>query len=497
MTSPAAADLASRPALDIDIAIIGAGISGINTAYHVQAEAPAGTSYLIFEGRNSIGGTWDLFRYPGIRSDSDVHTFGFPWRPWTDKQPLAAGEKIRSYMQESAAQYGITKNIRFQHKIRSADWSSENLMWTLTAEVEGGEIKVFRARFIVLGTGYYNYEEPLNSPIPGIENFKGTIIHPQFWPEQYDYSGKNMVIIGSGATAVTIVPSVAEKVSHVTMLQRSPGYILPLPMQDTWRNFSVKYLPLALAHRLTRLRWIIRGTWNYYFCRLFPEKTKALFRKVVSEQLPNSIAFDPHFKPRYNPWDQRLCVCPDGDFYSALRSGKADVATGQIKQVTENEIRLESGEVLRPDIIVTATGLRLRLGGNIKMTVDGSPVDIPSKYTWKGHMLQDVPNLLYVFGYLNASWTLSAEASALMLVRLLWLMKKKNIAAIVPHIKETDRVKEQEMLNLSSTYLKNAEKVFPKVGSGPWHNKWTYLFDLFVAKYGNINSGLSFISSHV
>ncbi|RFU26616.1 hypothetical protein B7463_g9718, partial [Scytalidium lignicola] len=483
----------SPPTLDTDIIIIGAGISGINTAYRVQQDALAGTSYIIFENRGQIGGTWDLFRYPGIRSDSDIHTFGFAWKPWIDKKPLAAGGKILDYMNEAATEQGIMKNIRFHHKVFGMDWSSQYSMWSVTVENDKGESRVFHSRFVVLGTGYYNYEKPFNAEIPGIESFKGDIIHPQFWPEKLDYTDKNMVIIGSGATAVTILPSVIEKVKHATVLQRSPTYIVPLPMNDTWVKFFRTFFPSALARRINRLRWIFRGYYFYYFCHFFPNAARKAIQAASIQELPKFVSWDPHFKPRYNPWEQRLCVCPDGDFYAALRTGKGDIVTDTIKQVTEHEIQLTSGAVLKPDIIVTATGLKLRFGGDIKITLDGEPVDVSSKFAWKAAMMQDVPNLIYVFGYLNASWTLGADVAAKLLTRLLQQMKTQNATVVTPRLQHAEKMEGKEIMKFSSTYWKEATKVFPRFGGkGQWQANRNYLVDMYGAKYGDVKTGLDF-----
>ncbi|KAH8812173.1 putative flavin-binding monooxygenase [Xylogone sp. PMI_703] len=481
------------PTLDTDVIIIGAGISGINTAYRVKHEAPAGTSYIIFENRGQIGGTWDLFRYPGIRSDSDIYTFGFAWKPWTDKKPLAAGEKIRSYMNEAAREQGIMENIRFHHQVLAMDWSSDRSVWSVTVQNDNGETRVYHSHFVVLGTGYYNYETPLNAAIPGIESFKGDIIHPQFWPESLDYTDKTMVIIGSGATAVSIFPSVVEKVKRVTMLQRSPTYIVPLPSKNTWGQFFRSFLPLPLARRANRVAWILWGSYFYYFCHFFPNAVRKALQSASIKELPKSVSWDPHFKPRYNPWEQRLCVCPDGDFYAAIRTGKGEIITDTIKQVTEHEIQLDSGAVLKPDIIVTATGLKLRFGGDIKISIDGAPVDISSKFAWKGAMIQDVPNLIYVFGYLNASWTLGADVAAKLLTRLLRQLKKQNGRAATPRLQNSEELKDLPVMKFSSTYWKEATRIFPRSAKGQWKANWNYMVDMYGAKYGDVSTGLEVV----
>jgi cation diffusion facilitator CzcD-associated flavoprotein CzcO len=389
------------PQLDFDVAIIGSGISGINAAYRVQTQAPQGTTYAILEARDDIGGTWNFFKYPGIRSDSDLHTFGFQWRPWKEKHPIAEADAILRYLRESAGLYGIDKKVRFGHRLISADWSSRDLCWRLDVRV-GGELRVFHARFLILGTGYYDYENPLEANIPGLERFKGQVVHPQSWREDLQYEGKRMVIIGSGATAVTLLPNVAKKAEHVVMLQRSPSYVFSLPSKDKLGGLLRWLLPTSLADRIQRIRWICLGYFLFYFCRTFPNAAKRFMKRETIRQLPKDIPWDPHFKPAYNPWEQRLCLCPDGDFYKALRSGKASIATGKIKTVTETGIELEDGSFIGTDIIVTATGLRILLAGGTQFSVDGEKLVVPDKFLWKGVMLQDLPNASFVVGYTNA-----------------------------------------------------------------------------------------------
>lgn len=370
-------DGATATVVDYDVIIVGSGISGINSAYRVQTQVPNAT-YTILEARGGLGGTWDFFKYPGIRSDSDLHTFGFPWRPWTERRAIADGPSIVRYLKESAEEYGIDKKIQYNHKVISADWSSDTLNWSLEVQ-HNGETKTMRGRFLILGTGYYNYDEPMESKIPGLERFKGTTVHPQFWPEDLDYSNKKMVIIGSGATAVTLLPVVAKTASHVTMLQRSPSYVLSLPNGDPLGEFYHRFLPLSWAHKLDRYRFLVFGFLFYHFCRFFPNAARGVLAKATKKQLPPSVLFDPHFVPTYNPWDQRLCLCPDGDFYEAMRSGKADVVTGHIKTVTEKGILLESGETITADIICTATGLKLKIAGGMTFTVDGQKPHDPRR----------------------------------------------------------------------------------------------------------------------
>jgi cation diffusion facilitator CzcD-associated flavoprotein CzcO len=480
------------PDLDFDVAIIGAAISGINSAYRIQTLAPKGTTYAILEARDDIGGTWDLFKYPGIRSDSDLHTFGFQWRPWNSRNAIATAGAIMDYLRECVSWAGIDKNIRFGTRLLSADWSSTSLCWTLNCEVDG-KPTTFRARFIILGTGYYDYNEPLPAVIPGIENFKGQVVHPQFWPQDLDYTDKNMVIVGSGATAVTLLPNVANKAKHVTMLQRSPSYVLSLPTKDRLGSFFHAILPQSIASRLDFFRWLTTSYLLYKWCHAFPNAAKRWLKKETIKQLPQNIPWDPHFKPAYNPWDQRLCLCPGGDFYKALRGGKADVVTGHIKMVTEKTIEMESGERLTPDIIVTATGLKVMLAGGAKFFVDGKPIIVPDKFMWKGAMLEDLPNAAFVVGYTNASWTLGADATAHLVTRLLNTMQKKGAVAAVPRLKNPESMKSTPIFNLSSTYLVAAKSVMPKTGTGQWAPRTNYFTDIREAKRGDIETGLQFL----
>ncbi|OQV00906.1 hypothetical protein CLAIMM_06341 [Cladophialophora immunda] len=350
----------------VDVLIIGAGISGINAAYRIQSQLPD-HKYVILEGRGEMGGTWDLFRYPGIRSDSDLFTFGFAWHPWNQNNPIAEASAIKAYMNDSARLFGIDRHILFHHKVLSASYSSSDKLWTLSVEYKGA-VTTFVTRFLVFGTGYYDYEQPLKTEIPGIDQFQGPVVHPQFWPEDLDYSNKKVVIIGSGATAITLVPSMAKTAAKVTMLQRSPSYIVSMPNRS--KSIFHSILPGRMVSLLTRFQLIVKTRLFYLFCRNFPNMTKRMLLRGVHRQIPETVAVDPHFSPRYNPWDQRLCLCPDGDFFKSLSSGKAEVKTDLIDAVQGDGIRLKSGETLPADIVVTATGLKLRLGGGIRVAVD-------------------------------------------------------------------------------------------------------------------------------
>ncbi|KAI1129262.1 FAD/NAD(P)-binding domain-containing protein [Nemania abortiva] len=470
---------------NFDVIIIGAGISGINAAYRIQNDGPAGMKYAILEGRDSIGGTWDLFRYPGVRSDSDIFTFGFSWSPWKHTATMASGRQIKDYMVQSAHSAGIDQHIRFRHKVETADWDSAKQRWVCQVNAEDKEKPVvFTSRFILLGTGYYDYETPLQTVIPGLENFKGKVIHPQFWPEDYDYTGKDVVVIGSGATAITIVPSITDKAKRATMLQRSPGYIGSVPSSTFLTRLLFAILPQTMALKITRIRWLIDNYLLNLYCKAFPESAKKAIKKATIQQLPPNIKWDPHFKPRYNPWEQRFCASMDGDFFRALRSGKADVVTDTIKTVTANSIELESGAALHPDVIVTATGLKLKVGGGIQFSVDGKLFKMGDKFAWRGSMLEYVPNFFLLLGYQNASWTLGADVSARLFLRLLRLMGRKKANAIVP--RPSAPMEETPMMSLSSTYIRVAPRAFPMGGTGQWSPKSNYFADMAGAKWGSI-----------
>jgi cation diffusion facilitator CzcD-associated flavoprotein CzcO len=483
---------------DYDVVIIGAGISGINCAYRLQERNPE-LSYIILEGRHEIGGTWSLFKYPGLRSDSDLYTFGFPWRNWTSTSSIAQGSLIIDYVKESAEMYGIDKKILFNHKVDAANWSSDDKSWKLNVTADGSTQKTIRGRWLQLCTGYYDYEAPLQAVIPGIEDFKGEVVHPQFWSKDLDYKNKNVVIIGSGATAVTLLPVLAKETSHVTMLQRSPSYLMSQPTEDGMEKFFRAWLPAALAYRLIRFKWILVPFLLTTFFKYFPNTAKKIVKGAAAKQLPANLAIDPHFNPKYNVFQQRLCFCPDGDFYACLRDGTGSVATGTIEKVSENTIKLQSGEELHPDIIVTATGLKLQVAGGMNLTVDGSPYDVSEKYFWKGVMLEDLPNAAMTIGYVDASWTLGADATAQMVCRILKRMRKEGVAEVVPRCSEKQKsiMKEKPVLNLTSTYIKAAgTSVLPKAGDrGQWAPRSYYYEDILMAWFGDIKSNMEWIKA--
>jgi cation diffusion facilitator CzcD-associated flavoprotein CzcO len=483
-----------RDASHYDVIIIGAGLSGINAAYRVQTQAPKGTTYTILETRSNIGGTWDLFKYPGIRSDSDLYTFGFPWRPWTAGPAIAQAPLILDYMQKAVQETGIDKNIKFRHKATRAEWNSEALEWSLDVDADGTQQQL-RGRFLVFATGYYDYETPMHAVIPGLENFKGTIVHPQFWPEDLDYANKEVAIIGSGATAVTIHPVIAQTAKQTTIVQRSPSYILPVPNRVTPFTETMRSVSPRLAYKVNRIRALIFGYAFFYFSRFFPAQARKLIRGITSKQLPPSVPHDPHFNPSYNPWEQRLCVTPNGEFYRALRSGKGGIMTGTIKTVTATSIQLDNGQELPADIIVTATGLKLKVGGGLDLVVDGTKFNMANNFMWKGMMLHDLPNAALVLGYTNASWTLGADATAQTLCRLLHEMERTGARAVVPRLAHPEKMEARPLFDLNSTYIKKGEGMFPKAGDrGPWKARSTYFRDIGEAKWGSIHEGLEYLS---
>ena len=476
-----------------DVIIVGAGISGINAAYRLQTELP-GYSYAILEARDDLGGTWDLFRYPGIRSDSDLFTFGFAFNPWPRDNPIAEGGDLKSYIRDTAEKFEIDRQILFRHKLSSANWSTEDNTWSLNVDADGNP-KTYTARFVIFGTGYYNYNQPLETTIPGLDNFQGQIVHPQFWPEKLDWTDKKVVIIGSGATAITLLPNMAQKAERVTMLQRSPTYIINLPNRT--KTWWLAYLIGSNPYRKL-IRWLsmMQARLFFLFCQRWPSAARWIMNRRTERELPSHIPLDPHFQPRYNPWDQRLCVSPDGDFFECLRRGKADVKTDTIKTVTKKGITLNSGDALDADIIITATGLRMQMAGGTALSVDGQKVDVGTKYLWNGVMMQDLPNASFVIGYTNASWTLGADATAQFVMRLLKILESRKLIAATPRMKphETEGLQDRNMLNLTSTYVKVAARDIPKAADrAPWQPRDHYTKDLKFALHGDFDKGLEFV----
>lgn len=461
-----------------DVIIVGAGLSGIGAAYYLQSRCP-GKSYTILEGRESIGGTWDLFRYPGIRSDSDMHTLGYDFKPWREAKAIADGPSIRKYVNETADDNAIREHVRFQHRVISAAWSSDDATWSVTAEKGEGERVQLSCNFLYLCSGYYNYDEPFDPEIKGMDDFQGTIAHPQFWPEDLDYQGKKVVVIGSGATAMTIVPAMATRGATVTMLQRSPTYVASRPDQDKIANTLRKFLPEKWAYAITRFKNVRMGDWLYRQTRNNPEKVKARLLGMVRDALGQEYV-DEHFTPDYNPWDQRLCLIPNDDLYEAIKSGSASVVTDTIETVTADGIRLNSGETLEADIIVTATGLKLSVLSDIAFTVDGKDIHWPETIAYKGMMYADIPNMVQTFGYINASWTLRADLTAAYVCRLLNRMDELGMCQATPRLRDEDADMELKpwIDDFSAGYMQRLMHLFPKQGSkDPWRNTQNYLLD--------------------
>lgn len=474
-----------------DVLIVGAGLSGIGAAYYLQTECPHKT-YTILEGRDTIGGTWDLFRYPGVRSDSDMYTLGYPFRPWPKAKAIADGPSILNYIRETAHQYGIDQKIRYHHKVKRAAWSSQEARWTLEVEDQAtGASHMLSCNFLFMCSGYYDYAQGYLPKWPGVEQFSGQILHPQFWPENLNYTGKRVVIIGSGATAVTLAPAMAPLAAHVTMLQRSPTYIVSVPSQDAVANWLREHLPKKLAYSIARWKQILYGIFFYTLARKRPDATKKQIIQLVQQALGPDYNVERHFSPLYNPWDQRLCLVPDSDLFNAIKEGKVSVVTDQIETFTEKGIQLGSGEQLEADIIVTATGLSMKLGGGVAFVVDDKPVNFPDTLSYKGTMFSEVPNLASTFGYTNASWTLKADLIARYVCRLLNYMDQRGYNVCTPRRPtEAGTINEEPILNLTSGYIQRAISMLPHQGSkAPWKLYQNYLQDLVLLKLGRLNDG--------
>jgi len=474
----------------LDVLIVGAGISGIGAAYHLLTHCPT-RSYAILEGRERIGGTWDLFRYPGIRSDSDMYTLGYSFRPWTNAKAIADGSAILEYLHETASAYGIDRSIRFRHLVKRASWSSETARWTV--DVERGEAREpvrFTCNFLFMCSGYYDYEQGYTPEFPGAELFAGRIAHPQKWSDDVDYTGKRVVVIGSGSTAVTLVPTLAETAAHVTMLQRSPTYIVSMPDEDQVANWLRRFLPAKLAYALTRWKNVLFGTLLYQFCQRAPERAKRMILRGVRRALGSDFDVERHFSPSYNPWDQRLCLVPNGDLFDAIRERRVSVVTDHIERFTEKGIRLVSGAELAADLIVTATGLQMKFLGGLEVTVDGARVDLPKTLTYKGMMLEGVPNLAMAVGYTNASWTLKCDLTAEYVCRLLSYMAQHGYQQCRPERNDPELV-EEPLIGLSSGYVERARHLFPKQGSKtPWRLYQNYLLDRLALGHGRVDDGV-------
>jgi cation diffusion facilitator CzcD-associated flavoprotein CzcO len=472
----------------LDVLIVGAGLSGIGAGHQLQERCP-GKTFAILEAREAIGGTWDLFRYPGIRSDSDMHTLGYRARPWTAAKSIADGGAILQYVRDTARDTGVDRKVRFGHRVLSVSWSSQEARWTVTAERADGTQVTISAGFLMNCSGYYNYEEGFTPEFAGIEDFKGTVIHPQHWPEEPDYEGKKVVVIGSGATAVTLVPAMAKDAEHVTMLQRSPSYILSVPGEDPIAELLRKVLPARAIYPIVRWKNVMLQSLTYRLARTRPGFVKKVLRKGVISALPTGYDVDTHFKPKYNPWDQRLCMVPDGDLFNVLSDGSAEIVTDQIERFTPGGIKLASGRELEADVVVTATGLNLLFLGGMKIEVDGEEPDQADLLAYKGMMLGDIPNLAFTIGYTNASWTLKADLVAEYLCRLLNHMDANGYDICVPHLSDPT-VTAEPLLDFNSGYVLRAVADLPKQGSKePWKLRQNYAVDLRALRYGSLEDG--------
>ncbi|KAI2467068.1 FAD/NAD(P)-binding domain-containing protein [Annulohypoxylon bovei var. microspora] len=476
---------------EYDFIIIGAGLSGVNAAYRLKTLLPE-CSYTILEAREEIGGTWSFFKFPGVRSDSELTLLGLPWRPWKHEMDMADAALILDYIQDAARDEGIDKKIQFSHRVTGANWSSEEQHWTLSV-LAGDVKKEYSAKFLLACTGYYDYAKPLQAEIPGIENFRGTVAHPQFWPKDLYYADKKVIIIGSGATAATMVPAMAKTASQVTMLQRSPSYVMSLPRSNRVNVWLKKHLPERIAHSINWWLSLFFENLFIYFSITFPNQMRKILTKEMKAQFPDNVDVDVHFNPKYNPWDQRVNMCPDGEFFKAFHRGNCDVVTDRIKTVTEDGILTESGKKLEADIIVTATGLHLHLFGGIIPTVDGESVDIGTRYCWRGAMLSGLPNAGTVTGYTTTSWTIGADACVKLLFKVWKHMKKVGATSVVPVHAQDDLHSSKPVVAHSSTYFVMAQSRFPRVtGESPWYGRKNVYYDWFKLWFGSMTKGLEY-----
>jgi cation diffusion facilitator CzcD-associated flavoprotein CzcO len=472
----------------LDVVVIGAGLSGVCAGHHLQTSAPW-ASYAILEGRAALGGTWDLFRYPGVRSDSDMFTLGFPFRPWTSNQMIVDGASIRRYIEETAAEEGIDHHIRYQHRVLSAAWCSREGRWRVRASGPNGDEVELSCRFLFSCTGYYDYEQGHRPRFDGEEHFGGAIVHPQHWPEDLDYDNQRVVVIGSGATAVTLVPAMAERAGHVTMLQRSPTYVASVPSQNLMVGALRRVLPDKVAANSVRWVHALGAQGMYAFSRRHPNAVRRALQYMVRRQLPDGYPVDPHFTPSYDPWDERMCAVPGGDLFKAIRSGRAEVVTDHIDTFTETGIRLQSGRELEADVVVAATGLELLFLGGIKLTVDGVPADVAGRLTYKGMMLESLPNLAFAIGYTNASWTLKCDLTAAYVARLLNHMRDHQQWRCTPR-NHDPALEARPFLEMRSGYIARAADRMPAQGSRfPWQVHQSFLRDYRAMRMGRLDDG--------
>jgi monooxygenase len=471
----------------VDVLIVGAGLSGICAGYHLQDKCP-GRSYAILEARESLGGTWDLFRYPGIRSDSDMYTLGFRFRPWPDAKAIADGPAILEYVRETAEIYGIDRRIRYGHRVVRADWSAQDALWTVEAErTDTGETVTLTCSFLFMCSGYFRYDEGYTPELAGTERFRGRIVHPQRWTDDIDYTGQRVVVIGSGATAVTLVPAMAERAEHVTMLQRSPSYVVSLPGEDPVARGLRRFLPARAVYPIVRWKNVLLMQLSFQLSRRRPRVMKALIRKAVEKRLPPGYDIDTHFKPRYNPWDQRLCLVPDDDLFKAISDGSASVVTDRIDTFTETGVRLESGDELEADLIVTATGLNLLPLGGMEISLEGEELELSDQLTYKGMMLSGVPNLAVALGYTNASWTLKCELTCEYVSRLLNHMEADGHRVCTPRNRDPS-IEKEPFIDFNSGYVLRSIDKFPRQGTrAPWRLYQNYARDILLLRFGAVD----------
>lgn len=484
---------------DVDVLIVGAGISGIGAAYHVKTMSPQRT-FAVIEGRERLGGTWDLFRYPGVRSDSDMHTLGYRFKPWTADKAIADGPSILSYLEETVAEFDLARHISYGLHVTRADWSSEEARWTVTARRASGETQRYTCNYLFMCTGYYRYSKAHEAEIPGLSNFGGTVVHPQFWPESLDYAGKRVVVIGSGATAMTIVPAMARTASHVTMLQRSPTYVVARPDVDKFAVRLRKVLPDALAYRIVRAKNTTLQQFFYKRMRAYPQQAKERLMGFVREAVGGHVDVDRHFNPSYFPWDQRLCLLPNGDLFEALKDGSASIVTDTIRHVDASGIVLDSGGRLDADVIVTATGLHLVTLGEVDFFRDGEPIDFSQTWTYKGMSYSGVPNLATSFGYINASWTLRADLTCEYVCRLLNHMDSIGAKVCTPTLRDDERNMPQRpwVDGFTPGYMNRVMHLMPKQGDRePWLNPQDYKRDIALFRKSPVDDGAMVFSSVV
>ena len=474
----------------VDVVIIGAGISGIGAAYRINERNP-GFTYAILERRSNIGGTWDLFRYPGIRSDSSIFTLSFPYEPWRRKEGIADGVHIREYLTDTARKHGIYQHIRFGHRARSADWDSETDTWTVHADHDGADT-AFTGRFVFFATGYYNYDEGYTPDFPGIEQFSGEVIHPQHWPEDLDYTGETMVVIGSGATAVTLVPSLADRAGKVIMLQRTPSYIGTFPRTDALTEGLRKVLPRRAFHSVIRFRNALQEAIGWFLARKTPAFMTYLFRRMQTKRLPAGYDIDTHFNPPYKPWDQRICLAADGDLFDAISAGHVEMVTDQVDHFDAGGIALASGRHLAADIVVTATGMDLQALGGVTLSLDGAEIKPQDRFVYKAHMLEDVPNLFWCIGYTNASWTLRADMTARATARLLAHMRARGYTSAYPH-RDGAPMPEKLSWDIEAGYVLRNLHTLPKSGTKrPWNVRQNYFADVIDYRFDRITEAMVF-----